>query len=54
MEYIANILIADDIASNLMAMEFQLSAIVGPDDQRQICDTTVDGNQLVAKFLERL
>jgi len=33
-EYIPNILIADDVASNLIALEFQLSAIKGPDDKR--------------------
>ena len=33
-EYISNILIADDVASNLIALEFQLSAIRGPDDKR--------------------
>jgi CheY-like chemotaxis protein len=35
-------------------LEFQLSAIKGPDDERQICDKTADGNALVEQYVSRL
>ena len=33
-DYLPNILIADDVASNLIALEFQLTTIRGPDEKR--------------------
>ena len=53
-EQIPNILISDDIASNLIALEFQVSTLRGPDGERQICDKTVDDLDLVSSYLERL
>jgi CheY-like chemotaxis protein len=51
---VPNILIADDVASNLIALDFQLSVLKGPDNKRQICDKTADGNQLVDQYISRL
>jgi hypothetical protein len=53
-DLVPNILIADDVASNLIALDFQLSVIKGPDNKRQICDKTADGNQLVDQYISRL
>ena len=52
--YLPSILIADDISSNLIALEFQLGVIKGPDGKNQSCAKGMDGQLLIQLYLERL